>query len=71
MAELVASAAQLLRAGYGVEDIAVAHNFPVADLRVAVRWMRNTGQLRQALGLPAIPQSPEAGLGRELSPKDI
>ena len=65
------SAAQLLRAGYGVEDIALAKKLALADLRAAIVWMRRTGQLRRALGLPVISQTPGAGHAAPTFPKDI
>ena len=61
MADLVQNTSQLLRAGYGVEDIALAANIPVADLRFTVTWLRQTGQLRQALGLPPLSTTRKAG----------
>ena len=61
MADLLQNTSQLLRAGYVVEDIAVAANIPVADLRFTVSWLRQTGQLRQAPGLPTLSTTRKAG----------
>lgn len=55
MADLVQNTAQMLRAGYGVRDIARAHAIPANSVRVTVRWLRQTGQLRRILGLPRPP----------------
>lgn len=52
MPDLVQNTALLLRAGYGVEDIAVISALPVSDLRVVVRHLRQTGQLHSVLDLP-------------------
>ncbi|WP_353428729.1 hypothetical protein [Paracoccus denitrificans] len=68
MADLVQNTAQMLRAGFGVEDIARAHAIPVSDVRVAVHWFRNTGQLRRLLGLPRPPLTRASG--RPAFPKE-
>lgn len=55
MADPIQNTAQLLRAGYGIEDIALANDVPASDLRAAVLYWRHTGQLRRILGLPRPP----------------
>ena len=35
-----------LRDGYGIEDIAVRHNFNADDVRTMVRHMQSRGELR-------------------------
>jgi hypothetical protein len=43
---------ELLREGYGVEDIALKIGRPVADVRRVVENARRSGEIRKNLGLP-------------------